>query len=217
MRASDHDKTKPWAPEPCSPKIFRVGLKGSCLGVIWSDLVGVKWSSQWWIDHKGQIDKVIRRHHCHHLHNLCPLHEHQLLHWHPQLQLPTSHCQHPIQVCRSRPQHGTTATTEQTYLQEVEWERLSLDDCLHILYDLNGMLGTWLTVFSYVTHHSVKLPSFKYFQDLFLTCKRNNRQQKKSPVFTRLVFSSLMFHRLLASHDSKSVSAAQLNCPIQCH
>ena len=54
--------------------------------------------------------------------------------------------------------------------------------------------------FSRHTNGSVKLPSFRHFQDRFLTANRENGEKKTGLCFARFVL--LTFRGLLASHNS---------------
>ena len=53
------------------------------------------------------------------------------------------------------------------------------------------------------TDRSVKLPSFRHFQDQFLTTSKEKWGKKNGPVFRKvLCFSNLTFRGPLASHNS---------------
>ena len=63
-----------------------------------------------------------------------------------------------------------------------------------------GSLGTRIAALNCHTNRSVKLPSFRHFQDQFLTTNKEKWGKKTGLCFARFVF--LTFRRPLASHDS---------------
>ena len=61
-------------------------------------------------------------------------------------------------------------------------------------------LGTRIAAFSCHTNRSVKLPSFRHFQDQFLYYQQGEVGEENGPVFRNVCV--LTFHGQLASHDS---------------
>ena len=80
---------------------------------------------------------------------------------------------------------------------------------------LMQLLGTRIATFSCHTNRSVKLPSFRNFQDQILTTNKEKWGKKKGPVFRKVYAFDVS--RAVGIARFKSVSESQPHRTIQCH